>query len=387
MRRPVRDGGGAAGPQVCRGRNAPELAQYRIMSRIGVPRAWFAVCLAFLAGGCASIGPETVPRDRFDYGAAIAGSAKEQLLYNIVGLRYLEAPTFVNVASVINQYSLEGEVALSGGLNTGFEGGADTLSVGGKGVWSDRPTVTYTPLTGEEFANNLLTPIPPESVFALVQAGWPAELLLSLTIKTVNGVENAVASPSARRRAAPAFDELLRVWARLRKARAIGFRREQAGDAARIIVYLSAQRTAPGVAEDIALLRRILRLDPNVVEYRLGYGLVPDEPGEIAVLTLSILELMNELAWRADVPPEHIEDGRTGPGFAEYETGGGFLIRIHHSEGRPDDSYVAVRMRDYWYYIDDRDVVSKRTFAMLQLMLSITDPGEKARGPVVTITN
>jgi hypothetical protein len=357
------------------------------MSKTSFLTSWFAAGLALLVGGCASIGPETVPRDRFDYGAAIAGSAKEQLLYNIVGLRYLEAPTFVNVASVINQYSLEGEVALSGGLNTGLAGGADTLSVGGKGTWADRPTITYTPLTGEEFATNLLTPIPPESVFALVQAGWPAELLLSLTVKTINGVENAVASPGARRRVDPAFNELLGVWTRLRKARAIGFRRDESGGAARIVVYLSMEKTAPGLFEDIALLRRILGLDPNVREYQLGYGLVPDQPDEIAVLTLSILELMNELAWRADVPPEHIEERRTGTGFAEDETGTAFLIRIHHSQDRPDDSYAAVRPRDVWFYIDDRDIVSKRTFAVLQVMLSITDPGEKARGPVVTISN
>jgi len=359
-----------------------------VMSKTGFPRFWFVVGLALLVAGCTSIGPETVPRDRFDYGAAIAGSEKEQLLNNIVGLRYLEAPTFVHVASVINSYSLEGEVSLGGGLNTGFDvDGADTLSVGGKGTWADRPTITYTLLTGEEFATNLLTPIPPESIFALVQAGWPAELLLRLTVKTINGVENAVASPSARRRADPAFTEMLGAWTRLRKARAIGFRREASGGAARIVVYLSAEKTAPGVAGDIAFLRRTLGLDPNAAEYRLHYGLVPDQASDIAVLTSSILEIMNELAWRADVPPEHIEEGRTVTGFAENDAGTAFLIRIHHSKERPEDSYAAVRVRDVWFYIDDRDVVSKRTFAMLQLMLSMTDPGDKARGPVVTISN
>jgi hypothetical protein len=32
-------------------------------------------------------------------------------------------------------------------------------------------------------------------------------------------------------------------------------------------------------------------------------------------------------------------------------------------------------------------VVSKRTFAMLQIILSLTDAGEDARGPVVSLTN
>ncbi|MDH3641735.1 MAG: hypothetical protein OES38_06545, partial [Gammaproteobacteria bacterium] len=51
------------------------------------------------------------------------------------------------------------------------------------------------------------------------------------------------------------------------------------------------------------------------------------------------------------------------------------------------DGYVIVRNRDHWFYIDDRDVASKRTFAMLQLILSLTDAGEGARGPVVSISN
>ena len=278
-------------------------------------------------------------------------------------------------------------VDLSGGLNTGVAAGADTLSIGGTGVWSDRPTVTYTPLTGEEFARNLLTPFPPESVFALIQAGWPAELLFSLAIKTINGVENAVAAPDGRRRADPTFGELLGIWTRLRAARAIGFRREEEGGAARTIIYLSPQRTAPGVAADVAALRRILRLDAYVTEYRLAYGLVPDRPDEITVLTASVLELMNELAWRIDVPPKHVADGRTDIGFAEDGAGPGSQIRIHHAEDRPADAYVAVKARNVWFFINDRDVASKRTFAMLQVMLSITEPGDNARGPVVTITN
>ena len=48
---------------------------------------------------------------------------------------------------------------------------------------------------------------------------------------------------------------------------------------------------------------------------------------------------------------------------------------------------MTIRDRDYWFYIDDRDVFSKRTFAMVQIVLSLTDSGETARGPVVSITN
>ena len=38
--------------------------------------------------GCASIGPGTVARDRFDYILAISDSWKSQMLFNLVKLRY-----------------------------------------------------------------------------------------------------------------------------------------------------------------------------------------------------------------------------------------------------------------------------------------------------------
>jgi hypothetical protein len=62
--------------------------------------------------GCrSSIGVKTVPRDQFDYAEALREAWKEQMLLNLVGLRYAEAPMFLRVASVINSYSIEGTVA------------------------------------------------------------------------------------------------------------------------------------------------------------------------------------------------------------------------------------------------------------------------------------
>ena len=41
--------------------------------------------------------------------------------------------------------------------------------------------------------------------------------------------------------------------------------------------------------------------------------------------------------------------------------------------------------RGYWFYIDDRDLISKRTFGVLQILLSLTDADDTARGPVISI--
>jgi len=75
---------------------------------------WLALLLVVLlvAVGCkSSIGVKTVPRDQFDYAEVLRDAWKEQMLLNLVGLRYAEAPMFLKVTSVINQYSFEGAVA------------------------------------------------------------------------------------------------------------------------------------------------------------------------------------------------------------------------------------------------------------------------------------
>jgi len=341
---------------------------------------------ACLLASCSAYGPGTIERDQMDYGLSLNTSIKQQLLANIVRLRYMEAPLFVDVASVINQYSVSGTVQAGMGFNNSFSSG-DTGSVGAGGRWEDRPTITYAPISGKKFAESLLTPVPPEALFALVQAGWPAELLFRLSVSSINGVEDAVEGPLYRKQADPRYRELLSIWTNLRQQRALGLRRST-GDAgnAFIVLYLRETDTSERARQDIDTLRAVLRLNPERNEYTLKYGLVPDNTDEIAVLTSSILDLMLDLAWQVDVPQQHIDEGRTGSTFVDTGIGGP-LFTVNHSKDEPDaeDVYVAIEDRGYWFYIDDRDLVTKRTFGVLQILFSLTDAGEDARGPVVSI--
>jgi len=132
-----------AAPTTLRGR-----AGRRVSRRGSRLVRWPAVAL-LAVGGCRSIGPSTVSRDRVDYSTAVAESWKRQALLNIVKVRYMDTPIFVDVGQIVSGYSLETGLSAAA---AGFPyANTDQLQVQGSTKFTDRPTITYVPLTGNRF--------------------------------------------------------------------------------------------------------------------------------------------------------------------------------------------------------------------------------------------
>ena len=51
----------------------------------------------------------------------------------------------------------------------------------------------------------------------------------------------------------------------------------------------------------------------------------------------------------------------------------------------PDSASVAVYYRDYWFWISDRDLASKRTFAFLMILFNLTQTGNTSAVPLLTV--
>jgi hypothetical protein len=343
------------------------------------------VAILFLAN-CAGIGPKTIPRDRFDYSAAISNSWKNQMLLNMVKLRYADAPVFVDVASVISQYALEGEISLGASWSNGISG--DGQNVGATGRYRDQPTITYAPLIGKKFSESLMRPIPPPAIFFLIQAGWPVDFVFRTCVQSINNIHNRGGLQRQVRPADPEFRHLILLLLEIQQSGAVGMRIEHGKDETEATVFTFRQEhIAPEILAKIRTAKRILGLDPDLREFRVVYGSAPRDDKEIAVLSRSMFEIIIELASYIEVPEEHVAEGRTYETFidqmdvsAEF----GPLISIDSDRSKPEDDFVAVRYRDYWFWVDDRDYESKAMFSFVMILFSFTE-SEKTVAPVVTI--
>src|ERR1017187_5457085 len=170
-----------------------------------------ALACGLAATGCKHLGPRTVAVDRFDYSTAIADSWKQQTLLNIVKLRYMDLPVFVDVASIVSGYSMQTGGSLNGTLSSKGAIQGNFLAAGGSAIYTDRPTITYVPLTGEKFLRGLITPIDPKNIFFMLQAGYAADFILGLTVESLNGVRNRSIAATTVREADPEFIRALQL--------------------------------------------------------------------------------------------------------------------------------------------------------------------------------
>jgi hypothetical protein len=339
--------------------------------------------------GCTHLGPQTVPRDRFDYNTAIADSWKEQTLLNIVKLRYADMPLFVEVASVVSGYTLEGSISLNGTVSSSEAVQGDFLSLGTAGKYTDRPTITYAPITGVKFNESFMTPIPPKSILFLLQSGWPADMIFPIVVDSINGLRSRVAAGTRQRPGDSDYYRLVALMRKVQDSGAIGLRIEKKTERDQTtVLFFHRRHITPDIIAVRKEINRLLGLNPESQEITVTYGLLPRDDREIAMLTRSTLQIMVDLATQIDVPPQHVADGLTVPSLTAPKGPEGKirqLIQIKSGSQKPDNCFTVIKYEDHWFWIDKRDFRSKRTFAFLMILFSLTETGGKEGLPLVTI--
>lgn len=353
--------------------------------RNGFPRLVPAVLACQFIAGCGTIGSRTVSRDQFDYTAAISDSWKSQMLLNLVKLRYADPPTFLEVSSIISQYSVE--TTLSAGASWDAMLPGNSQSLGAAGRYTDRPTITYSPLRGEQFTRSLMTPIPPASLCSMIQAGWPVDRVFLGCVQSINGLDNGTSAIALSRQGSPDFYRLIAALRRIQQAGGVSVRVEKKNDRTATVMFLDSGAD-DSIKDDVHLVRTLLGISPGVNEYELVYGRLPTNPNELAILSRSMLEILMEIATGVEVPQADLDDGRVMPVLVQTAAEqAGFVpnVRIHSGSRAPADAFVSVTYRGGKFWIDDRDPRSKGMLSFLMILFSLAETGGSPKAPLVTI--
>jgi hypothetical protein len=303
----------------------------------------------------------------------------------MVRLRYADVPAFVTASQLISGYTLQstGQVGLNAYPNAN-PGNYATLS--GTVQYASRPTFTFTPVTGERFAQSYLRPLAPAELLSMAQSGAPIDLLFRLGVQSVNGLPNGATTVGDEpQEASGGFQALMRALREVQTAGAVSlhFERHKAGGGGRVHLLLDGgDARAAAAAREV---RRLLGVGPATREMEVVYGRNRREPGQIAVLTRSVLQILYELGSQIEVPEADVRRGETpatGPGAAASRER---LILVRQGESAPRDAYAAVPYRDRWFWIEGGDYRSKAAFTFAHVLQVLAESGHGQPTPVVTI--
>jgi hypothetical protein len=413
-----------------------------------IPRAVLicAVASVLLHGGCA-FGPMALERSHGRFNEAVRRVDEEQLLRNLVHMRYNEIHLSLNVASIAAQYELAGSAearpffAVPNPSNHPFRSFTSVLpdvNVSG----ASRPTLSLIPADNGAAIEKFLTPIPPETLVMLHQTSWPVSTVMRLWVERANGVPNAASASGPQTDQIPDFARFRRIADLCQAAQDLGlgsvFPEERltpvggpvpasaqlssaAVDAAKngMEYHLAADgqswnllrkehklvfEVSPAGLQHpiIEELTGLLNLEPGRLRYEIvtapGVNLDPMQvhippSSELKLSLRSASQVYFYLANGVEVPPDHLQAGLVklpaGPGGQAFDgravTEGLFTVHACQGHKPPPTAFVAIKYRDYWYYIDDRDQTSKATFALVLSLSRIDFVRQTVGGPLLTL--
>jgi hypothetical protein len=347
------------------------------------------ILLLALTACSAQLGPRTIPASRFDYSEALARSWDEQLLLNLVRLRYRDTPLFLEVGSVVTHYSLGASVAAGAQVSVG-DGTTHSYSLAPGVAYAEEPTVTYGPLQGADFVARLLTPVAPANLLLFSQSGWSVERLLLCCVQRVNNLRNAVGASGPTPDYVPTYESFQQMAKLLRKLQVAGLLEVEINPDQSLVLQLAADPAGP-MASEMTEVRKLLDLREDIKTFHITSALKRKQPDEIAVNGRSLLAVLFFLSQAVEVPEKDETEGRvtvthtaSGERF-DWGTATGHLLQVHFAATDPANAAVKVRYRGHWFFIADTDLSSKTTFSLLTYLYSLKAGSHDLKEPVLTL--
>jgi hypothetical protein len=293
-------------------------------------------------GGCA-VASHAIKSDFTTYNSIIHFNQSQQMLLNLVRLHYRESPSFLQAGSLTASYEstagADGGITGLSGLN-GWAAQAANVATGYADLnykFSSKPTITYTPIDGKNYVQEFLTEVSPDTFCLLLKSGWPIEKLGNLLIDKVIPEGGGKMINRSDAKSYPKYQ----AWLKSLQA---------AQEKDDLDLIAGEQGTEIKAGNQMTALKRI--------NFR------------------SLLDVMFHAAMSTETPSIH--RSRIRPNTTNPE------IVIHSSFLPPHDASVWVRYAGHYYSINNSDVTSKDTFALLMELYRL-QAAPSTGAPVLTI--
>jgi hypothetical protein len=405
---------------------------------------WLGLIACLATSGCA-FGARMIESTVGPYNQAVTRVSEEQLLLNVVRLRYNENPTRLDVASIAAQYEMDATAEARPFFEAPNPAGAvfqtfTRILPDVSGTAANRPTISLTPLDDPETIRGLFTPATLDGIVFVAETSYPLSTVFELFVEYMNHVPNAPTASGPPRGIVPQFRDYKRAAAILQElkdagdlqflreeklttvgsnlseqsvnaeslveAAKNGFEYQQQPDKTWALVkrdrklVLHIRREALS-RPDVVELANLLHLRPGQSRYDVTVGSkeslagleAASDLGAVNIYPRSVVQACFYVSHGIEIPAEHyacglvrpvtLPDGQVFDWQDMFQ--GLFTVHAVKQFRRPDCAFVAVKYRDYWYYIDDRDADTKTTFSLLLTMTRINLLGTRKGGPVLTL--
>lgn len=354
-----------------------------------VSKAYCLVLVLFssLLIGCTVVGPAAISSGRLAYNEAITTTDNQQMLMVLIQNRYGERGHLLTVASVTANVS----VTTSAGIQAGFGGSSDyqgnLVPLAGSVVYEENPTISYVPVSGEKYLRQLSSPISPLLLAQMTRTMTNPAPALSAFIAAANSIYN----PSfdyGEESEDPRFDELINIIAALSRDHRLQWVESATKQAGLSIVI---DQSEPRHAAQVKKLLQLLSLPaarPGQRQVVIPVFLALDGAavGGLGITTRSVWDLVEILSASIEVPDADRVEGivvqAPPPGRVGRE------LKISFSTEEPEHAYTAVAYRDGWFYIDERDLITKEYYRLLASLWTMTMSkalGQGAAAPLLTV--
>lgn len=361
------------------------------MRRFCIPIVAF---VAFSLLGCNTVGPTALRTGRKSYNQVVQHTEKEQILLNLARLRYGDIPVHLSVNSIATQFSFDyGAGASATVVDQRSFPANNTVGASARIGYAEKPTITFSQLTGESFVKQMLTPMPPEGILLLYYSGWRVDRLFRVCVQRMNGLKNAPGASGPTPKKAPHFKQFLRACELMRDMQindALSFASTPIEGTDRKAFFLVISKDAAS-SEEATELRKLLDLGADKTRFQLTSEIENRDPSRIGISTRSMTGILFYLSHGVEVPEEDRTQKRVvvttypdGKRF-DWQQVLGSLFRVKSQGPAEGGVYASVNYRDRTFFIENADHATKHTFMLLTQMLALKGGDMKALGPTLTL--